>query len=256
LAEYREFVLGFNYRVGDLTHRAELQRLLASFREKPEEQALKVALLKSLKRARYSPQPLGHYGLAKANYLHFTSPIRRYADLIVHRALGRDPADTRGRPARSASSVYRVDMAEIASMAEHISVTERTAADAEVDAVQMKKLEFFQRQLDERNPQIFRATIIDVRNYGVMVELPDALVTGLVHVSSLTDDFYLFDSPRRQLIGRRSRKQFSVGNELSVFVVRVDAFKRQVDFAIALASNHPTKSRRNRKRSSITPVAR
>src|SRR5438067_3907838 len=99
LAEYREFVLGFDYRVGDLTHRAELQRLLASFRRKPEEQALKVALLKSLKRARYSPQPLGHYGLAKSNYLHFTSPIRRYADLVVPRALGRD-----GTPLPSASS--------------------------------------------------------------------------------------------------------------------------------------------------------
>jgi ribonuclease R len=256
LAEYREFVLGFNYKVGDLTHRTELQRLLASFRGKPEEQALKVALLKSLKRAVYSPQPLGHYGLAKANYLHFTSPIRRYADLVVHRTLGRDPADARGRPARSGSAPYRADMAEIASIAEHISITERTAADAEVDAVQMKKLEFFQRQLDTRNPQIFRATIIDVRNYGLMVELPDALVTGLVHVSSLMDDFYLFDSARRQLIGRRSRKRFSVGGELSVFVVRVDAFKRQVDFAIALTPEEPGKSRRNRKRSSIAPLQR
>src|SRR5436309_3274011 len=247
LAEFREFVLGFNYSVGDVTHRVELQRLLAAIRGKPEEQALKVGLLKSLKRARYSPQPLGHYGLAKANYLHFTSPIRRYADLVVHRALGRDTAGTRGRPARSASASYHPDMAEIASIAEHISVTERTAADAEIDAVQMKKLEFFQRQLDARNPQIFRATIIDVRNYGLMVELPDALVTGLVHVSSLTDDFYLFDSVRRQLIGRRSRKRFSVGDELSVFVVRVDAFKRQVDFAIALASAQPKGTRRTRK---------
>jgi ribonuclease R len=251
LAEYREFVLGFNYKVGDLTHRAELQRLLASFRGKPEEQPLKVALLKSLKRARYSPQPLGHYGLAKANYLHFTSPIRRYADLVVHRALGKDPADAGKRPARSASVPYRADMAQIASIAEHISVTERTAADAEGDAVQMKKLEFFQRQLDARNPQIFRATIIDVRNYGLMVELPDALVTGLVHVSSLMDDFYLFDSARRQLVGRRSRKRFSVGDELSVFVVRVDGFKRQVDFAIALASEEPRKGRRNRKKASL-----
>jgi ribonuclease R len=256
LAEYREFVLGFNYRVGDVTHRTELQRLLAAIRGKPEEQALKVALLKSLKRARYSAQPLGHYGLAKANYLHFTSPIRRYADLVVHRALGRDPAGARGRPARSASAPYHPDMAEIASIAEQISVTERTAADAEVDAIQMKKLEFFQRQLDTRNPQIFRATIIDVRNYGLMVELPDALVTGLVHVSSLMDDFYLFDSARRQLIGRRSRKRFSVGDELSVFVVRVDAFKRQVDFAIALASDGPRKDRRNRKRSKNATLAR
>ena len=247
LGEYREFVLGFNYKVGDLTHRAELQRLLAAIRGKPEEQALKVGLLKSLKRARYSPQPLGHYGLAKANYLHFTSPIRRYADLVVHRALARDPAGAGGRPARSASARRHLDMAEIASLAEHISVTERTAADAEVDAIQMKKLEFFQRQLDARNPQIFRAAIIDVRNYGLMVELPDALVTGLVHVSSLTDDFYLFDSARRQLIARRSRKRFSVGDELSVFVVRVDAFKRQVDFTIALATAESKGTRRTRR---------
>ncbi len=249
LAEYREFVLGFNYKVGDLTHRAELQHLLESFRGKPEEQALKVALLKSLKRARYSPQPLGHYGLAKANYLHFTSPIRRYADLVVHRALGSD--GPRVRSARAAGVPYRPHMAEIASIAEHISTTERTAADAEVDAIQMKKLEFFQRQLDARNPQIFGAAIIDVRNYGLMVELPEALMTGLVHVSSLMDDFYSFDQSRRQLIGRRSRKRFRIGDELSVFVVRVDGFKRQVDFAITSPSNTPGKAGRGKRRSGI-----
>src|SRR5213075_3317284 len=206
-----------------------------------------------LKRARYDPQSLGHYGLAKANYLHFTSPIRRYADLVVHRSLGRDgtplpsaPSRTTGRRSRS-DTPYQPDSREMASIAEHLSITERTAADAEIDAAQMKKLEFFQRQLDQRNPQIFRASIVDVRNYGLMVELPDALITGLIHVSSLTDDFYLFEPARRQLISRRSRKRFSVGDELSVFVVRVDAFKRQVDFAIALASAKPKGTRRTRK---------
>jgi len=253
LAEYREFVLSFNYKVGDLTHRAELQRLLGAIAGKPEEQALKVALLKSLKRARYSPQPLGHYGLAKANYLHFTSPIRRYADLVVHRALGRDPAGAGGRPARSVRAPYRADMGEIASIAEHISATERNAADAENDAAQIKKLEFFQRQLDQRNPQIFRAAIVDVRNYGLMMELPDALITGLVHVSSLTDDFYLFEPARRQLIGRRSRKRFKIGDEVSVFVARVDAFKRQVDFAIALPSQAPRKDSRAGRRKQFSP---
>jgi ribonuclease R len=240
LAEYREFALSFGYKVGDLTNRAELQRLLAEIRGKPEEQALKVGLLKSLKRARYDPQPLGHYGLAKTNYLHFTSPIRRYADLVVHRALGSNTAARRS---------YQMGMAEIASLAEHISTTERNAADAEIDAAQMKKLEFFQRQLDQRDPQIFRAAIVDVRNYGLLVELPDALLTGLIHVSSLADDFYVFEPARRQLIGRRSRKWFQVGDNLSVFVARVDQFKRQVDFAIAPAPERSKASRRSKRSS-------
>src|SRR5947209_4935273 len=253
LAEYREFALSFNYKVGDLTHRAELQRLLAEIRGKPEEQALKVGLLKSLKRARYDPQSLGHYGLAKTNYLHFTSPIRRYADLVVHRALGRDGTPLPSAVSRTAERRSRSDapyhMGEIASIAEHISATERNAADAEIDAAQMKKLEFFQRQLGEGNPQIFSATIVDVRNYGLMVELPDALLTGLIHVSSLADDFYIFEPGRRQLIGRRSRKRFRVGDNLSVFVARVDQFKRQVDFAIAAAKERSKATRRSKRSS-------
>ena len=223
LAEYREFVLSFNHKVGDLSHRKEVQRFLASIRGKPEEQALKIGLLKSLKRARYAAQSLGHYGLAKANYLHFTSPIRRYADLVVHRTLAE-----RNSPRRS-----KIDVGQIESLANHISDTERNAAEAEIESVRLKKLQFFQKQLEQRNPQVFRAAIMDVRNYGLVVELPDALVTGVVHVSTLGDDFYIFDAAQRRLIGRRTRRRFSVGDEIRVFVARVDAFKRQIDFAIA-----------------------
>src|SRR5439155_1909702 len=130
----------------------------------------KIGLLKSLKRARYFPQPLGHYGLAKPNYLHFTSPIRRYADLVTHRALGRDAALPRKLSgAGAARRPYQLDMSQMASIAEHVSTTERVAADAEIESARMKKLEFFQRQLDQRNPQIFRAAIVDVRNYGLVV---------------------------------------------------------------------------------------
>jgi ribonuclease R len=223
LAEYREFILSFGYKVGDLSHRKEVQRFLASIRGKPEEQALKIGLLKSLKRARYAAQPLGHYGLAKANYLHFTSPIRRYADLVVHRTLAE-----RNLPRRS-----KIDIGQIESLANHISETERNAAEAEIESVRLKKLQFFEQQLEERNPQVFRAAIMDVRNYGLVVELPDALVTGVVHVSTLSDDFYRFDAVQRRLVGRRTNRRYSVGGEIRVFVARVDTFKRQIDFAIA-----------------------
>ena len=223
LAEYRELILSHNYRAGDLTHRVELQRFLASIKGKPEEQALKIGLLKSLKRARYLTQPLGHYGLAKSNYLHFTSPIRRYADLVVHRALGE----------RNQRRQARADMGQLAAVAEHISTTERTAAEAEIEAVRMKKLEFFEQQLAQRDPQVFRASIVDIRNYGLVIELPDVLLSGLVHISALTDDFYVFDGAQRRLIGRRTRKRFAIGDEVRVFVARVDRFKRQIDFALA-----------------------
>jgi ribonuclease R len=234
LGEYREFILSFGYRIGDLSHRKEIQRFLTSIRGKPEEQALKIGLLKSLKRARYEAQPLGHYGLAKANYLHFTSPIRRYADLVVHRTLAE----------RSLSHRSKIDLRQIESIADHISDTERNAADAEIESVRLKKLQFFQQQLEERNPEVFRATIMEVRNYGLVVELPDALVTGVVHVSTLNDDFYRFDAAQRRLIGRRTNRRYSVGQNVRVLVARVDTFKQQIDFVIA---DQLTKKRSRRR---------
>jgi ribonuclease R len=238
LGEYRELILSHGYKVGDLSVRAELQRFLASIKGKPEEQALKIGLLKSLRRARYLPEPLGHYGLAKPNYLHFTSPIRRYADLIAHRSLAGRESGRRGQ----------TDVAELANLSEHISATERTAAEAEIEAVRMKKLEFFEQQLAQRKPQIFRAVVTDVRNYGLAIELPEVVMGGLVHISSLTDDFYVFDAAQRRLIGRRSRRRFSVGDDLRVFVSRVDRFKRQIDFALAEEPQAAKSGRRRTQR--------
>ncbi|HEY2104012.1 MAG TPA: ribonuclease R [Chthoniobacterales bacterium] len=223
LAEFREFVLTHGIRVGDLTHRTEVQRLLESIRGTPEEHPLKIGLLKSLKRARYATAPLGHYGLAKSNYTHFTSPIRRYADLAVHRALADRDLSRKNAPTFS----------QLSSIAEHISASERNAAEAEMDAVKMKKLEFFEAQINARDPQIFDGVVIDVRNYGLLIELPEMLLTGLVHVSTLTDDFYIFSPTQRQFIGRQTRRRFAVGDKLRVYVARVDQFKRQIDFAVA-----------------------
>jgi ribonuclease R len=216
LADFREMAATHGFRAGDLTNRRELQKLLASTLGSAEEYAIKLALLKSLMRARYATTPLGHYGLAKVNYTHFTSPIRRYADLLVHRALAGEKVGSMG---------------ELGEITEHISTTERTSSDAERDSTLLKKMEFFLRQLESRRPNEFRAIVVDVRSYGLVVELPDCLVTGLIHVSALPDDFYTFDSVRLAFIGRRNGRRYSIGAELKVIIARVDAYKRQIDFA-------------------------
>lgn len=223
LAEFRETIQGHGFRCGDLGQRQELQRVLTGTRGKPEEYAIKLALLKSLKRARYATDPLGHYGLNKVDYAHFTSPIRRYADLVVHRALERLLGLVKKGP----------DSGALASMAEHISTTERIAAEAERDSVKLKKLEYFQSQIAQRKGDVFKARIIEVRNYGIFIELPDFLVTGLIHVSTLDGDFYVLDAARGRLVGRRSRRTYQNGDEIDVTVARVDFFKQQVDFRVA-----------------------
>ena len=215
LNDFRTLAATYGFRAGDITQRRELQKLLASTKGSPEEYAIKLALLKSLKRAVYGTQPIGHYGLAKVNYTHFTSPIRRYADLLVHRGLARERMGSIG---------------ELSELATHISTTERTSADAEKDSTMLKKMEFFLRQLASKKPDQFRANVVDVRSYGLSVELPDVLVSGLIHVSSLADDFYEFDSVRLRFIGRKSKRIYKTGDALQVIVSRVDAYKRQIDF--------------------------
>ena len=229
LLEFRDFVQTYDYRVGDLTHRPEMQKLLRMVKEEPEAEAIKLGLLKSLKRAAYNTAPLGHYGLAKTNYTHFTSPIRRYADLVVHRSLSL----LLGEEKRA-----RLAAGDLTAVAAHISMTERTAADAERESVKLKKLEYFQNLLaesaanadDEVGPKTFAARIVDVRNYGLLVELPDLVLSGLIHVSELDDDFYHFDAVRLRFIGKRTRRVYQIGDRLAVEVANVDTFKRQVDF--------------------------
>jgi ribonuclease R len=215
LADFREMAASYGFRAGDLTQRRELQKLLASIRGSAEEYAIKLALLKSLQRARYSTEPVGHYGLAKVNYTHFTSPIRRYADLLVHRTLAREKVGS---------------IQELGAIATHLSTTERTSSDAERDSTLLKKMEFFLRQLASGKPDEFRAIVVDVRSYGLVVELPDCLVTGLIHVSALPDDFYTFDPVRLAFTGRRTGQRYGIGAHLQVLTARVDAYKRQIDF--------------------------
>jgi len=227
LKEFRELVNSYGLAAGDLTNRAEVQRVLAKIRGLPEEYALKLAFLKSLKRAAYVVESKGHYGLAKTNYTHFTSPIRRYADLVVHRVLAQIAAES-----SPGAKVLRIRPAtkELPAVAEHISATERVASDAEKESVKLKKMEYFQAQIRARRPEEFDAVIIDIKSFGLIVELPAVILTGVIHVSSLQDDFYLFDPVRLLFVGRRKRKTYRVGGRLRVIVDRVNIHKQQVDF--------------------------
>ncbi len=231
LLEFRDFAATYGFRAGDLTQRREVQKLLASVQGAPEEFAIKLGFLKSLKRAAYHIDPLGHYGLAKQNYAHFTSPIRRYADLLVHRTLADIVSPPTMRPGEK--QLHRAQpegVAELASTARHISETERSSADAEKDSVHLKKMEFFERQISAKKPQPFQASVVDVRSYGLFIELPSINVSGLIHVSDLADDFYFFDPVRLTFTGRKTRRMYKVGDSLEVIVSRVDVRKRQIDF--------------------------
>jgi ribonuclease R len=222
LAEFRQTAIAHGYKCGDLTKRPEVQKLLAGIKGNPEEHVIKTGFLRSLKRAVYDLQPLGHYGLAKVNYTHFTSPIRRYADLVVHRILF-SSAKKHVNPAAKA----------LPFVAQHISTTERVAADAERDSTKLKKLEFFLNQLQSKQPEVFRAIIVEARHFGLIVDLPDCQQGGVVHVSNLNDDYYQFDNVRQRFVGQRHRKVYKMGDAIEVMVSRVDLEKQDVDFCLA-----------------------
>ena len=218
LNEYREDVLSHHVPCGHLTRRAEVMKLLQKLDTIPIGAALKIGFLRSLRRARYAAEPLGHYGLAKARYTHFTSPIRRYADLVAHRALFQKSHG----PTHS-----------LKETAEHISDTERNSADAERDSKDLKMYAFLKAQLQSAKPPVYPALVIDLRNFGFFVDVPGLAMSGLVHLSSVTDDFYEFDEARGQLTGRRNRHVIRLGDKVQVQIAKVDSFKKQVDFRLA-----------------------
>lgn len=218
LQDYREEVLSHHIPCGNLAQRGEAQKLLRKLGTVAIGAALKIGFLRSLSRARYAIEPLGHYGLAKRHYTHFTSPIRRYADLVVHRSL---------------FDKSRGQSGELKSTADHLSETERNSADAERDSKDAKLYAFLKAQLRSPKPTPYPALVTEVRNFGFFVDVPGLAMSGLVHLSSVEDDFYIFDPTRSQLTGRRSRRIIRLGDRLQVQVAKVDSFKKQVDFSVA-----------------------
>ncbi|HEX3798663.1 MAG TPA: ribonuclease R [Verrucomicrobiae bacterium] len=229
LQEYRQDVLSHHIACGNLSNRLEVQKLLQKLSTLPIGQALKIGFLKSLMRARYAVEPLGHYGLAKKKYTHFTSPIRRYADLVVHRALFQKP----GQPIASQS---------LAEVTARISDTERNSADAERDSKDVKLFAFLSKQLESGQPLRYPALVTDVRNFGFFVDVSGLAMSGLVPLSTLADDFFQFDTNRNQLVGRRTRRVIKLGDQVEVQVAKVDRFKKQVDFRLAGTARASTES--------------
>jgi ribonuclease R len=225
-----EFVEGFGFRVESLESRFELQKLLADVAGQPEQRAVNFALLRSLQRAVYSPEKEGHYALASDSYCHFTSPIRRYPDLTVHRLL---ESLLKGKKPRN-------DFGELAVLGEHCSNRERNSEDAERELTRVKLLDY----LSTRIGMTMEAVVTGVEEYGLFVQGVELPAEGLVHVSSLSDDFYRFDRRSHSLSGNRSGNQYRLGDFVFVAVARVDVDRRELDLRIVSRGEQPKRPKR------------
>ena len=193
------------------------QRLVAKLEGKPEERILNYLMLRSLKQARYSTENAGHFALAAKTYTHFTSPIRRYPDLMIHRLL-RAVLESRATPPES----------ELSPIAQECSQSERRAADAERELVEWKKVQFMAGRVGED----FDALIISTAKYGLFVELSELFIEGLVPIDTLPGDQYTYQENVRKIVGRRTRREFSIGDRVRVLLDRVDAVERKLQFSI------------------------
>jgi ribonuclease R len=227
LKAFADFAHSLGYKMSGELDRFSLQQVLAQSAGKPEAHAVHYSLLRSLKQAVYSPEDEGHYALASENYCHFTSPIRRYPDLTVHRLLERT-FRRRGEPSRVGGRVLGSDKTELAALGDHCSKTERRADMAERELIKLKLLTY----LNERVGLELEVVITGVADYGFFGQAENLPVEGLVHISTLTDDYYDFDERSHSLIGRRTRRRYRLGDKVHVQVVRVDLQRRQLDFRV------------------------
>lgn len=242
IGEFREFVYNFGYRLpgggSDRISSLHLQELLDEASGKPEERMINEVLLRCMKQARYSAEQIGHFGLASSCYTHFTSPIRRYPDLVVHRILR---AVLHG--AISPGELQRLEK-ELPEMAAHTSRRERTAMEAEREIVNLMKAQFMQSRLGEE----FDGIITGVATFGFFVELVEYYVEGMVPVALLGNDYYQYVEKEHLLAGTHTGLRFRIGDPIRVRVTRVDLERRRIEFVPAAADGVPsprdTKGRR------------
>jgi ribonuclease R len=222
---FEEFISTLGYSLagaGGLLEPRDFQRLVEKIQGKPEERPIALLMLRTMQKARYDAANLGHFGLAAEAYTHFTSPIRRYPDLVVHRVL----REARRGVGEERRAELTDDLPEIAR---HTSERERRAADAERELVQWKKVRFMADKVGDE----FDGYITGVSAYGLYIELIEHFVEGMVHVSTMADDYYRFEDRAHVLRGESNGRVYRLGDRVSVQVVRVDMERRQIDLGLS-----------------------
>src|SRR6202521_5639485 len=225
VGRFEEFVSGFGYSLGaplDALRPQHFQRLLERIHGKPEEKPIAFLMLRTMQKARYAPENLGHFGLAASSYTHFTSPIRRYPDLVVHRALR---AARHGRLSDEAREEWIEELPETARPS---SEMERRADEAERELLQWKKVKFMADKVGDE----FEGYVTGVAAFGLFIELIEHYVEGLVHVSTMADDYYRFIEGAHVLRGENTKKVYRLGDKVKVQVVRVNMDARQIDLGL------------------------
>jgi ribonuclease R len=246
VAKFEEFISGFGYSLGaPLTalRPRHFQKLLERIHDRPEEKPIAFLMLRTMQKARYAPENLGHFGLAASSYTHFTSPIRRYPDLVVHRAL---------RAARHSTltAEEREEWAEeLPETARHTSDMERRADEAERELLQWKKVKFMADKVGDE----FEGYITGVAAFGLFIELVQHFVEGMVHVSTMADDYYRFVEGAHLLRGENTRKVYRLGDKVTVQVIRVNMELRQIDLGLVEILERVRDGERGPRRSRAVP---
>ncbi|MDH2432215.1 ribonuclease R [Pokkaliibacter sp. MBI-7] len=241
--------LGLNLSGGDKPQPSDYQALLSSIQQRPDYHPIQTMLLRSMSQAVYSPDNEGHFGLGYKAYTHFTSPIRRYPDLLVHRAIR---ALLRREQNEGALYGYHYDLQAMVALGEQCSSTERRSDEASRDVVSWLKCEYMSHRVGEE----YQGVISAVTNFGCFIELSEVYVEGLVHVSGLPGDYYHYDAAFQRLKGERTGKSFRLGDQVRVKVSRVDLDERKIDFELIEGpARRVSKSVRDRLRDGDIPPA-
>ena len=218
--EFASFVksLGYSFNSRSANNSMEFQRLLNEVKGTAEDALINEVAIRSMAKAVYSTQNIGHYGLGFNFYTHFTSPIRRFADLIVHKLIY--------RYLQHEEPGY--DKEKLEEFADICSMQERSAINAERLSVKLKQMEYLKNKIDEE----FQAVISGITHFGIFVELSDTLAEGLIRLRDIHDDYYVFDEKQYSLVGKETGKKYRLGDKINVKLIRVDKEKREIDFAL------------------------